>query len=119
MSNKCGLIFNEHKMFVIPAFVKMGVVSAPFGAYFGILYDAAHYGGEVKNERSAKTTILKIITLALCIGPITMPFFYISSGNQVWIQYIFRVSIPFFLAPFSMFAFSKPIFSRFGLTKEI
>ncbi len=50
MSNKCGLIFNEHKMFVVPAFVKMGVVSAPFGAYFGILYDAAHYGGEINHE---------------------------------------------------------------------
>jgi hypothetical protein len=45
MMNKCGLMFNEHKMFVVPAFVKMGLVSAPFGAYFGILYDAAYYGG--------------------------------------------------------------------------
>lgn len=45
MMTKCGLVFNEHKMFVVPAFVKMGLVSAPFGAYFGILYDAAYYGG--------------------------------------------------------------------------
>ena len=51
MSNKSGLVNNEHKMLVVPAFVKMGVVSAPFGAYFGILYDAAHYGGEIKHEK--------------------------------------------------------------------
>jgi hypothetical protein len=45
MLAKCGLNFNEHKMFVVPAFIKMGVISAPFGAYFGILVDAVYFGG--------------------------------------------------------------------------
>ncbi len=45
MAVKCGLIFDEHKMFVVAAFTKMGVISAPFGAYFGILIDAVYFGG--------------------------------------------------------------------------
>ena len=111
MMTKCGLVFNEHKMFVVPAFVKMGLVSAPFGAYFGILYDAAYYGGTQFKENTPFIVAFKrFVILAFVIAPITLPFFYVSSVNHVWVLYLFKVSMPFFLATFVMFAFAKPIF---------
>ena len=57
----------------------------------------------------------RFVILAFVIVPITLPFFYISSTNHVWVLYLFKVSMPFFLATFVMFAFAKPIFKQFGL----
>ncbi len=114
--SKCGLVFNEHKMFVVSAFVKMGLVSAPFGAYFGILYDAAYYGGtQITHSITLALAFKRFVILGIVIIPITFPFFYISSANHVWVLYLFKVSMPFFLATFAMFAFAKPIFKKFGL----
>lgn len=42
---KCGMVFNESKMFVAPAFIKMGLVSSPLGAYIGLLLDARLFNG--------------------------------------------------------------------------
>lgn len=42
---KCGhgaTSLNEKKIFTDSAFIKTGLVSAIFGAYFGIIYDS-HY----------------------------------------------------------------------------
>ena len=108
---KCNLTFNEHKMFVVPAFVKMGLVSAPFGAYFGILYDAAYYGGtQLKEPTPLILAAKRFVFLGFVVIPLTIPFFYISSANHVWVLYLFKVSMPFFLATFVMFAFAKPIY---------
>lgn len=57
----------------------------------------------------------RFVILGFVIVPITFPFFYISSVNHVWVLYLFKVSMPFFLATFVMFAFAKPIFKKFGL----
>ena len=57
----------------------------------------------------------RFVILAFVIVPITLPFFYISSANHVWVLYLFKISMPFFLATFVMFAFAKPIFKKFGL----
>ena len=122
MQSKCGLTFNEHKMFVVPAFIKMGVISAPFGAYFGLLVDAVHFGGtrERVNKGSFWLAFLRFLTISAIVLPITIPFFYISSSqNHVWVLYLFKVSAPFFLATFVMFAFGRPIFERLAIQREI
>jgi hypothetical protein len=120
MLSKCGLAFNEHKMFVVPAFVKMGVISAPFGAYFGILVDAVYFGGtrERINNGSLWLAFLRFITISVLVLPITLPFFYISSTNHVWVLYLFKISVPFFLPTFVMFAFARPIFEKLGIQSE-
>lgn len=120
MLSKCGLAFNEHKMFVVPAFVKMGVISAPFGAYFGILVDAVYFGGtrERINNGSLWLAFLRFITISALVLPITLPFFYISSTNHVWVLYLFKISVPFFLPTFVMFAFARPIFEKLGIQSE-
>lgn len=120
MLTKCGLAFNEHKMFVVPAFVKMGVISAPFGAYFGILVDAVYFGGtrERINSGSLWLAFLRFITISVLVLPFTLPFFYISSTNHVWFLYLFKISVPFFLPPFVMFAFARPIFEKLGIQSE-
>jgi len=121
MLAKCGLTFNEHKMFVVPAFIKMGVISAPFGAYFGILVDAVYFGGtrERVNKGSAWMAMMRFMTISAIVLPITIPFFYISSQNHVWVLYLFKVSAPFFVATFVMFAFARPIFERLGIQREV
>ena len=120
MLSKCGLAFNEHKMFVVPAFVKMGVISAPFGAYFGILVDAVYFGGtrERINNGSLWLAFPRFITISVLVLPITLPFFYISSTNHVWVLYLFKISVPFFLPTFVMFAFARPIFEKLGIQSE-
>ena len=117
MLNKCGLTFKEHKMIVVPAFVKMGVISAPFGAYFGILVDAVYFGGtrEKVNRGSLWLAILRFLTISALVLPTTLPFFYISSTNHVWVLYLFKISMPFFLATFVMFAFARPLFEKLGI----
>ena len=121
MLAKCGLTFNEHKMFVVPAFVKMGVISAPFGAYFGILVDAVYFEGtreRINSESSLWLALLRFITISALVLPITIPFFYISSVNHVWFLYLFKISVPFFIPTFFMFAFATPIFQKFGIQSE-
>jgi hypothetical protein len=120
MLAKCGLTFNEHKMFVVSAFVKMGVISAPFGAYFGILVDAVYFGGthERINTGSLFLALLRFLTISALVLPITLPFFYISSANHVWFIYLFKISVPFFLPTFVMFAFARPIFEKLGIQSE-
>ncbi len=107
-------------MFVVPAFVKMGVLSAPFGAYFGILYDSARIGPTPQriNSSSLWLALLRFITISVIVLPVTIPFFYISSTNHVWVLYLFKVSMPFFIAPFVMFAFGKVIFERLGIQSD-
>ncbi len=107
-------------MFVVPAFVKMGVVSASFGAYFGILVDAVYFGGsrERINSGSLRLAFLRFLTISAIVFPITIPFFYISSTNHVWVLYLFKVSMPFFIATFVMFAFARPIFEKLGIQSE-
>ena len=121
MLAKCGLVFNEHKMFVVSAFVKMGVISAPFGAYFGLLVDAVYFGGtreRINTGGSLFLALLRFLTISVLVLPITLPFFYISSANHVWFLYLFKISVPFFLPPFVMFAFARPIFEKLGIQSE-
>jgi hypothetical protein len=50
MLSKCNIHFNEVKMFICPAFIKMGLVSAPFGAYMGLLLDASLSGSPTPTD---------------------------------------------------------------------
>lgn len=121
MQAKCGLTFNEHKMFVVPAFIKMGILAAPFGAYFGMLYDTTCVGPtseRINSKSSLWLVLLRFFVIAVVVLPLTIPFFFISSANHVWVLYIFKNSMPFFIAPFVMFAFGKQIFEKLGIQRD-
>jgi membrane-associated phospholipid phosphatase len=127
---KCQMIFNESRMFVAPAFIKMGLVSSPLGAYMGLLLDARLFNGtevhslfqphvQYKPARPLYYDGVGRLVVGFTLSsPLLLPYFYMKDDYTVLTQYICRTSVPFFLIFFWLFGFSKEVFPRFGLQPE-
>lgn len=122
MLTKCGLVFVESKMFVSPAFIKMGLVSSPLGAYLGLLIDAKLFSHQEQPKsylrvfESERALALGRLLLSFAmISPLLAPYFLMRDDYSVLTQYICRTSVPFFILFLFLFGFSKQIFARYGL----
>ncbi|TNV72996.1 hypothetical protein FGO68_gene9614 [Halteria grandinella] len=117
---KCNLAFDERKMFVSPAFIKMGLVSSPLGAYMGLLIDAKLFNGRTEQGavkfQSEKMRALGRLGLSfVMISPLLVPYFMMRDDYSVLTQYICRTSVPFCLLFLFLFGFSKQVFTKYGL----
>lgn len=106
-----------NKMFSNIAFIDTGGASAIFGAYFGIMIDTMYLKGtlsEANNTRLAVSLGRAGITL-LILSPLAVPIYFISDTSPMMIVYVFKRTIPYFLAMLILFSWVKLIHRRFGL----
>jgi hypothetical protein len=106
-----------NKMFSNIAFIDTGGASAIFGAYFGIMIDTMYLKGtlsEVNHTRFGKSLGRAFMSL-LCISPLYLPMSLISDSSPMMIVYVFKRTIPFFLAMLILFSWVKLVHRRFGL----
>ena len=81
---KCGhgkTTLDERTLFTDSAFIKTGLVSAIFGAYFGILYDSHYLGGTQRkaNRTSLYKTLMRIFIGSVIVLPFTIPYFVLTT----------------------------------------
>lgn len=106
-----------NKMFSNIAFIDTGGASAIFGAYFGIMIDAMYLQGTAceVNKTSLKATLGRAFMSLLCISPLILPIQLIKDSSPMMIVYVFKRTIPFFLAMLILFSWAKLVHRRLGL----
>eukprot|EP00347_Sterkiella_histriomuscorum_P005707 403355575 len=120
---KCGhgkTTLDEKTIFTDSAFIKTGLVSAIFGAYFGILYDSHYMGGTpstINNTTMAKG-FMRIVIGGIIIIPFVMPYFLINTQFSVGVLYLVKCQLPFFILMFMVFSWLKSVFLTFNLVDQ-
>ena len=116
MLSECGkgkpsLHFQD--IFADAAFVKTGLVSAIFGAYFGTLIDSAYLGGTRRdvNDTPLWKSILQIVVGLLLLSPFISCYFLIKTSDYLAYLYIFKTTLPFFFLMVVLFSYLKVLFS--------
>jgi hypothetical protein len=106
-----------NKMFSNIAFIDTGGASAIFGAYFGIMIDTMYLYGTPQNVNYTPflKSILRAIVSALCISPVAPLYLFISDTSPMMIVYVFKRTVPFFLAMLSLFSWVKIVHRKFKL----
>ena len=98
-----------NKMFSNIAFIDTGGASAIFGAYFGIMIDTMYLKGTPSdiNKTSFIRSILRALISLVCISPVAPLYLLISDSSPMMIVYVFKRTVPFFLAMLSLFSWVK------------
>jgi len=106
-----------NKMFSNIAFIDTGGASAIFGAYFGIMIDTMYLKGTLSevNHTRFRVSLGRALISLLCISPLYLPMSLISDSSPMMIVYVFKRTIPFFLAMLILFSWVKLVHRRFGL----
>ncbi len=84
---KCGKPFNENTMFTVPAFVKMGLVSCPIGAYLGMLLDckvsrtATHRD---INDGPLRLGFMRLTASLVALTPLLIPYIFVKGEYTVY-----------------------------------
>ena len=108
---------NPNKMFSNTAFIDTAGASNIFGAYFGIMIDAMYLKGTAST--ATDTTYLKSIARAIvsvvCIAPFMITYVLISDFAAIMIIYLFKRTVPFFMAMLFLFSFVKLVHKKLGL----
>ena len=105
-------------MFTVPAFVKMGLISCPIGAYLGMLMDCKLTRTATPryiNEGPIRLVFLRLAASILSMTPLLIPYLFVKSTYSVYTQYLARTSLPFFVACFLLFGLAKALFIRLGI----
>ena len=112
---------NSNKIFADAALIKTGLVSAIFGAYFGILLDSAFLGGsrESENDTGIVKGFLRITVGFTLLLPFILPYFLLSSKNDMMFLYFFKTTLPFFFLMLFLFSLMKLIYKRLGLLHSL
>ena len=120
MVNKCGTTLHVNSMFHNSAFIRTGLWSGLFGAYFGINLDAAYYKGTSPNihRTSLFVSIVRGVVLGLCVAPLYFDYYGFKSTSSLMVLYIFKTTVPAFLTGFFVFGFFKIVARMLHLTKE-
>lgn len=107
-------------MFLAPAFINGGMVASPIGAYMGMLVDSYYFRGTIVHYNSSWWKGLCRLLVYICMAlPLTLPFFYMNNHEHpLYVLYLVKISLPFFLATFVLFAFGKTVMSKLGLVEE-
>ena len=105
-------------MFTSPAFIKMGLVSCPIGAYMGILWDSYFTSTATTpdiNKGPIRYGLMRLGAGIIVFSPIATPYFFLEGEYSVYTLYLLKTSLPFFLLTFLLFAFGKVLFLRLGI----
>ena len=88
------------------------MVSAIFGAYFGVLYDSYYMGGSASNinNTSILKGVLRILIGIVILAPFILPYSLIGTSLSVGLLYFIKCALPFFLLTFIMFSWLKSVY---------
>ena len=116
---KCNMTYSENRWFLNPGFIKLGLVSSPFGAYLGILYDSYYSRTNTLvtiNKTPLKYSFLRLLFGFLMVIPLMLPYIIMREENfNMYFLYFFKTSLPFFLITFFLFGISKEIFRKYKI----
>ena len=112
---------NSNKIFADSAFIKTGLVSAIFGAYFGLLLDSAFLGGTriTDNETTITKGFGRLVVGGILVLPLILPYLLISSKHSMWFLYLFKCTLSFFVLMILVFTALKPIYKRLELVHRV
>ena len=104
-------------MFTNVAFISTGGVSSIFGAYFGIMLDSMYLKGTPyrSNETPFLMSVARLLVALLVLSPLLLPYILIKSSSPLMIVYLFKQTVPFFLAMLSLFSWVKLVHEKLGL----
>ena len=116
---KCshGGELDSKSLFTDSAFIKTGLVSSIFGAYFGILYDSSYMNGTKPsiNNTSVVKGLFRLLVGLMLLGPLLTPYMIMGNQYSVGTLYTLKCAVPFFMVTFLMFSWLKRIYEFFGL----
>jgi len=119
MIDKCGgeSSIQQNSIFLNNAFIKSGMTSGIFGAYFGIIIDSIYLGGTKSDIND--TPIWKGVLRALVCGAVASPFlllyFLVSNRMNAMAVYIVKSTLPFFFIMLLLFSIVKPLLMKLKL----
>ena len=104
-------------MFANSAFISSGGASAIFGAYFGIMLDSMYLKGTPStiNDTLFLKSCLRIVVTLLVVSPLLSPMMLIGKYSPMMILYIFKMTMPSFLAMLVLFSVVKLVHIKMKL----
>lgn len=102
------------------SFADVGMFFTCLGGYTGMIYDNFFFGGinDNCNDTSFIKTILRIIVTLIVWGTCLIPYFIISFEANLYIVFVFKMSLPFFLMTFIWLSHLKHILRFLRLINE-
>ncbi len=123
MIAKCGPEQKLHpnNLMINMAFIKSGLISSVFGAYFGILIDSIYFNGTKINHNDTPfwKGILRLLVGGLAATPLLLPYLLLSANLNMMSLYLLKTTLPFFLAMFILFSVIKPLFIKLRLVNTV
>jgi cation transport ATPase len=99
----------------------MGLLSAIFGAYFGLCVDSMYFKGTSSNINETKwyKSVLRLLLISLFGAPLFYYYYAIKNADlNIMTLYLLRTSLPFFIAAFLLFAYSKILLRKLRLIND-
>ena len=117
LQTKCQAELIPNSIFVNSAFIKTGLVSSIFGAYFGIVIDSLYMCGTKTsfNDTGFCKGILRLIVGCLMAAPFVMPYLFMSPHFNTYTLYVFKTALPFFILMLLVFSVLKLVFIKLDL----
>jgi len=93
------------------------MISSVFGAYIGIVLDALYFGGTkpIINHTSVLKGIGRLLMLGIVGGIILLPYFLVDFSENIFVLYMFKTTIPFFILSLVMFSLFKLMLGKMKL----
>ena len=117
--NKCGgeTEMNTNNIMNNEAFIKTGLVSNIFGAYYGIIIDSMYFNGTPSscNNTVLWKSLVRALVAVVCLGPLLLPYILIGSKHNMMILYLVKSTLPFFILMLCCFGLMKLLFMRLKL----
>ena len=118
--DKCGgpeSFTNKNDMFQHTAYIKTGNIAELLGAYYGILIDWKFLNGTPHNvnQTDLPRSITRLCITALFAFILEIPAHFLNNHHNIFVVYLFKQGIPFFLFSFFTFSYLKLILSSINL----
>ena len=97
----------------------MGLISGIFGAYFGMSIDSLYLNGTKPdvNDTPAWKSICRLLIICVLGIPFGALYYGLKSKVSIMILYLFKTTLPFFLATLFMFSYLKLLYIKLRLHK--
>jgi len=111
---------NMNGLFQYRSYVDLGVFSGVFGTFAGILLDYTVFRGNIEKFEygSIKNASISFVLNIIIGGVIMLPYALISTANQLFLQFVFKSTVPAILLGLYLGGGSNYLFKRLGLLRR-